>query len=133
MDPAEPRPVCSPALLACVPWDRRPITWPSLSPSHHLRNGENNSCHSYIKYDNRCENALKIIKSKKKPWVVFLKRCKKQERKRRKEREKARETKARKVVLQSREGPQEIGTQITVLELGSNPDSAAKGLQDSGK
>lgn len=42
----------------------------------------------------------------------------KQERKRRKEREKARETKARKVVLQSREGPQEIRTKITVLELG---------------
>lgn len=57
----------------------------------------------------------------------------KQERKRRKEREKARETKARKVVLQSREGPQEIGAKNTVLELGSNPDSAAKGLQDSGK
>ena len=31
----------------------------------------------------------------------------------RKEREKARETKARKVVLQSREGPQEIGTKIS--------------------
>lgn len=65
--------------------------------------------------------------------MFFLKKSIKEERKRRKERESKRETKARKVVLQRREGPQETGTEITVLELGSNPDSAAKGLQDSGK